>query len=232
MKLNLLFVLFLSTSLASPLTSSQGADSTVVASIDSGNYLADPTTMIRLVTTMESSKIKPGTFAALPQTLWRSGLKDARIEEMPDSANKIHGLMIVAGSNHWIINFMDSTGQHIKIPHEWKQYTRLPVFGNVDKDGPTDLEFGAELAYCRKMGAVQLPDDTIGGVICTAWEVKQKKWTLKLSVSKDKNLPIRITYNQKFKSELAVNYLEYTVGLKRDRNLFTPPAGIKFEEQN
>jgi hypothetical protein len=190
-----------------------------------GNFIADTSAMIRVVMRLEAPNFREGDFAGLPRTFFRSGRKYLRAEERPDTARGMQGLFLVAEPDCWIINLLDHTGQH-SLDDRPILNAQCPVFSILSKDSLGDLELGEELTYFRRLGARQLPDETIHFVACSIWELPRLNWVLKLYVRRDKGLPYRISRVDTKGQLFAVQYDEYTHGLELRRVLFAPPQGI------
>src|SRR5215813_14036174 len=75
-----------------------------------------PEKMVRIVTRDATPGIDPQSFPALPKTLYRLGNGRGRVEEMPDPARSVHGLIVVNEPDGWIVNLHDKTGRHLVDP--------------------------------------------------------------------------------------------------------------------
>src|SRR5712692_8492024 len=75
-----------------------------------------PEKMVRIVTRDATPGIDPQSFAALPKTLYRVGNARGRVEEMPDAARGVHGLIVVNEPDGWIVNLHDKSGRHVVDP--------------------------------------------------------------------------------------------------------------------
>src|SRR5260370_32539241 len=71
-----------------------------------------PETMTKLVVRLESPDIPSTSFAAQPKTMYRAGTRYCRIEEWPDIANNIHGLIVINEPDVWLVNRLDKTARH------------------------------------------------------------------------------------------------------------------------
>ena len=56
----------------------------------------NPETMTKIVVRVMGPGIKPGSFAALPRTIYRAGDRYARMEDPPDARQRIEKLIIIA----------------------------------------------------------------------------------------------------------------------------------------
>ena len=69
--------------------------------------------MMKVVTRDTAPNTPSGSFPSKPKTLYRMGETYGRLEEMPDSDQGIHGLIVVAEPKVWMINLWDKTGRLI-----------------------------------------------------------------------------------------------------------------------
>src|SRR6202022_269103 len=114
-----------------------------------------PKTMTKITTKVVEPK-PTSSFLAQGKTMWRAGTKYARIEEAPDTANGIHGLLIVNEPDAWMINLFEKSGRHMVDPGPTFN-PRLPVFDATTGASPKvmELEFGREFEFFTKNNAKQ-----------------------------------------------------------------------------
>jgi hypothetical protein len=79
---------------------------------------AGPTrpSVIKIVSRFISPQIPPDSFAAKPKAVYIAGDSYARVEEEPDAARGIHGLIIISEPDSWMINLLDHSGRHMVDP--------------------------------------------------------------------------------------------------------------------
>jgi hypothetical protein len=120
-----------------------------------------PKTMNRITVQLDGSEVPQDNFARKPKTIYRAGTSYCRVEEAPDPEHNIRGLLIVNEPNAWMVNLATKTARHTVDPGPTFN-CRLPIFsGPVPNAADTvdyaklGLEFGSELEYFKKMGAVR-----------------------------------------------------------------------------
>jgi len=120
-----------------------------------------PKTMNRITVQLDGSEVPQDSFARKPKTIYRAGNTYCRIEEAFDPEHNIRGLLIVNEPNAWIINLATKTAQHTIDPGPTFN-CHPPVFSGPVPNAPDEvdysklrLEFGHELEYFKKMGAVR-----------------------------------------------------------------------------
>src|SRR5262245_42772936 len=63
-----------------------------------------------------SKDLVPGSFEASTRRMWRAGNAFLRIEEEPDPALHIHGVMISNAPHTWLWNRYENTASHVLDP--------------------------------------------------------------------------------------------------------------------
>ena len=106
--------------------------------------------MTKLTARLESPAIREGSFAAQPKTMYRSGSSYCRTEEAPD----------INEPDAWMVNLLTKTAQHFVDPGPTLN-CHLPIFRGEQVRSAADmtnllleLEFGQELGYLKRKGAV------------------------------------------------------------------------------
>jgi hypothetical protein len=120
-----------------------------------------PKTMNRITVQLDGPEVPQNSFARKPKTIYRAGSTFCRVEEAPDPEHNIRGLLIVNEPNAWMVNLATKTAQHI-VDSGPTFNCHLPIF-TVPVPNTSDavdyakvgLEFGYELEYFKKMGAVR-----------------------------------------------------------------------------
>jgi hypothetical protein len=117
--------------------------------------------MSRITVQLDGSEGPQNSFARKPKTIYRAGSTYCRVEEAPNPKDNIHGLLIVNEPNAWIVNLATKTARHTVDPGPTFN-CHLPIFsGPISNASDTvdytklGLEFGYELEYFKKMGAVR-----------------------------------------------------------------------------
>ncbi len=120
-----------------------------------------PKSMSKITVQLDGSEIPQDSFARKPKTIYRAGSTYCRVEEAPDTDHNIHGLLIVNEPNAWMVNLATKTAQHVVDPGPTLN-CHLPIFSSPVPNTSDDvdyaklgLEFGHELEYFKKMGALR-----------------------------------------------------------------------------
>lgn len=190
-----------------------------------------PEKMVRIVFREATPGIDPRSFAAQPKTLYRLGLTQGRLEEVPDRERRIHGLIVVNERDVWIVNRFDRSGQHVVDPGPTFAL-RAPVLGGEDVPPPLlELEFGCELAFIEarapKAGG-QL--DLGGGVVLDQHRYTHGDHGVAVLVRPEDRRVFGVAYYQRGALRRLILYVEYELGLEPNPALFARPEGIGFVE--
>ena len=111
---------------------------------------AAPSTMKKFEVRYVADDIDPASFGAKPRTCYRAGDTYGRVEEAPDEPLGLHGLIIIAAPDVWMINLVDSSGKHI-IDKSTPAQARMPILASGQR-AFKDLEFGKELQFFTDKG--------------------------------------------------------------------------------
>jgi len=174
--------------------------------------------------------VVPKSFAAQPKTVYRLGTKYGRVEEVPDRAQRIHGLMVVSEPDVWMMNLMSKTGQHV-VDTGTPYHFHAPVLaGPDDPDFLRAFEFGCELDYLKKKSSEPPKPFDLNGRSLKAHMASEGDYMLVLVIDPDTQIPVVAMLYESGKIAVYFKYLVYETGLKPDLGLFSPPAGMKFTE--
>jgi hypothetical protein len=194
-------------------------------------------TMVKIVYRALTPQTDPKSFAAMPRTLYRQGVRYARMEEEPDRGRDLQSLLVIDEPNVWQINLLKGTGQHIMDPgptFEFRAPILAPGPGESTKDfaasARAGFEFGRELEFLRAHGAAQLAATVIDGRKCDPYKLKLGGQGVILYVLAGTRKPWRLAVFQNDKLALAVMYDRYETDLPPEPRLFAPPAGIALTE--
>ena len=170
------------------------------------------------------------TFAAQPRGLYRIGSDKLRLEEALDSANGIHGLVVVAEPNIWMANLYDNTGNHIVDPGP-SLFARAPVFG-IPEVSPKlfGLEFGCEAEFLTANTALAVRSEQIGNTGYTVYRVDDNPDAVEILEKTGSNTPAFARYYHQGKLALVLRYDLYSTGLANDPDRFVPPSGVRYSE--
>jgi hypothetical protein len=190
-----------------------------------------PAKTLKIVTADVSPTVPKDDFAAQPKILYRQGSRYARMEEAPDPEHKIHGLIIVAAPDSWIINLADRTARHTVDPDP-KPVVRIPAFLPPDDSFPKELsalELGCEDSFFSafKSPVTELKRD---GVVLYKQAVGMGGWTVMLvRLSKD-GVPDMLFLFRGDKIHSVIKYVSYETVDKPDPALFVKPDGVTIAE--
>lgn len=190
-----------------------------------------PSTMIRMVVRIMGPGIKPGSFPALPKTIYRAGAHHARIEDPPDARQRLQKLTIISEPDAYSINLITKRGTHavdqggpddlhlpIVLPFDPKH--RLP---KLDR-----LEFGDEYGFFEEAGAQKQPGPDINSKPTDALRLPETGGNATLVLRSGTEIPITLSW-QSADGEYKYEYIEYKE-IPYDASLFKKPEGIMYRE--
>jgi hypothetical protein len=192
-----------------------------------------PETMLRIEVHREGLDIPVGSFLAKPKAIYRAGNQFCRYEEAEDTANGIHGLMIVNEPDAWMVNLSNKTGRHV-VDSGPTLNCRLPIFVPATPEPSSisavqDLQFGYELEFFKKMGAKAEPGPVEQGQNTLQYKVEIGDSKLVMfTVGAPKEHPLAIARALHGKGEVYV-YTSYSE-IPFDTKLFSKPEGIAIED--
>lgn len=185
--------------------------------------------MTKIVTRNISAGIDKNSFAAQPVTSYKAGAEFARVEEMPDPANKIHGLMIFDTPECWMINLWDKTGRYI-LDHEPNSRLHMPIVPIEDKTRKiNEFEYGNEIDFLRKNSAQKNLIERNGKQL--------DKYLLdvngyKIELIADKDVPQSLTVMKESNEVISIAYDEYRRDLDPNMGLFEVPYEVEIYQGN
>lgn len=191
-----------------------------------------PAKTLRIVSQVESPQIPAGSFGLLPKTVYRLGATFLRVEEEPDTANNIHGLIVSNAPDSWIVNLATRTGRHVVDPDP-NGKVRVPLFPAGSFGGFPDelsgIEMGCEVAFFEALGS---PTRTLKG---EGFEKIQQAvglgdWKLVLVRNAADAPPEMLLVFKGDDIIYALRYLSYETLSEKDMQLFSKPAGVSFVE--
>jgi len=172
-------------------------------------------------------KIAADSFDAQTKKVWRIGREFLRFEDAPNPQTKIHGLIIVAEPDIWIVDRNTNQAQHTVDPGPVFRID-FPMFASETNEKLRKLEFGHELEYFQENGAKQLPGQEIDGFRCRLLrlEIEDREVTLFL---KTDNTPLQVVVKSP-DYEYAVRFLRYEPDRKPEMLQFHVPSGVKVKK--
>jgi hypothetical protein len=175
--------------------------------------------------------IKPGSFAALPRTIYRAGDRYARMEDPPDARQRTEKLIIIAEPDAYSLNVIEKKGTHA-IDRGGENDIHLPVvlpFDPKHKLGRLDrLEFGDELDFFENAGATKEAGPIINGKPTDSYILQTPEGLATLVVKADTERPIFFSW-QMDDGTYRYEYIEYDE-LPFNPALFAKPIGYEIEE--
>src|SRR3974390_1103250 len=194
-----------------------------------------PKTMSKSTVQLDGTEVPQDSFARKPKTIYRAGSAYCRIEEAPDAEHNIHGLLIVNEPNAWMVNLATKTAQHTVDPGPTFN-CHLPIFSgavpntNDEVDyAKLGLEFGHELEFFQKMGAVrQAPGPVLQKQQTTAYFLDMQGTRLALFTYGPNEFPLLVAHTVGKKGEMYW-YSGYGQ-ISFDPTLFAKPDGVVISE--
>ena len=187
---------------------------------------------VRLVVRNATPGMPEGHFGGKPKLIQRFGSNFARIDEQLNPDNKLQLLIISKAPETWMVNLVDSTGQHIVDPDP-KGKVKFPVFPGeaISPAFPKEfdqLEFGNELAFfqAHKCPIIKVPSDS-GGIIKQAFT--SGEWQALLYRKNESSHPRMLILMKADQVMQVFEYQEYEFLPKPDLKVFEVPSGIKFK---
>src|SRR5258706_14812758 len=95
---------------------------------------------------LAGKQIAADSFDAQTKKVWRIGANYLRFEDAPNPQTKIHGLIIVAEPDIWIVDRNTNQAQHTIDPGP-NYKIQFPLFASQTSPKLRGLEFGSELEY-------------------------------------------------------------------------------------
>jgi hypothetical protein len=190
-------------------------------------------TMVKVVYRLQGPDIEPGAYAGLPRTVYRVGNAMGRVEETRDLEFGMHALIILNGSDVWMINQVNESGMHFTTPDPDRGF-RVPIVPSGTPTGDRRAEFfeiGRELTFMAENGV----EPHRRGEDCNFYDVYETVVdgvTLTVFCSTDSSLPLR---TQVFEGEellVKIAYDSYETALPVDLELFRPEARIQITEHS
>jgi hypothetical protein len=188
---------------------------------------ATPSTMKKFEVRYVADDIEPSSFGAQPRTCYRAGDSYGRVEEAPDRPLGLHGLIIIAAPDVWMINLFDSSGKHIV--HKTSPIkARMPILA-LGQKAFKDLEFGKELQFFTDKNISATDGPAIAGAKTKSYKYSESSIDAELLINKESD-PLRLTISTP-QGKRTLVYSSYKT-LPFDPNKFKKPDNISFSEIN
>ena len=190
-----------------------------------------PKEMTRMVVRLMGPAIRPGSFAALPKTIYRASDEYARIEDPPDARQHVQKLTVIARHDAWSANLTDKRGTH-SVEHGGAGDLPIPIVLPLDprhKLGKLDgIEFGAEYEFFEQAGAAKKHGPVINAKPTDAYELQTPEGPATLVVRAGTHRPVTLSWRTA-DGVFTYEYIEYA-DRPFDARLFAKPVGIEFRE--
>jgi hypothetical protein len=189
-----------------------------------------PQKLLHIVTVDVTPGIPSASFAAQPKGLYRIGSDKVGMEEAPDPANGIHGLIVAAEPNIWMVNLYDNTGKHIVDPGP-SFLAKAPVFGMSGLSSKLlGLEFGCEADFIAANAPAPVRSEQIGNSRFDVYRVDEGPDAVEILEQSGTSTPAFARYYHQGKLAAVLRYDLYATGLANDPDLFVPPSGVHYTE--
>ncbi len=192
---------------------------------------APPPTMTKIVVRLSGPRIEPGSFSALPKTIYSAGDRYARLEDPPDARQKIQKLTVIDGANAYSANLISKTGSHA-IDRGAANSLHLPIvlpFDPKHQLGKLDgIEFGAEYDFFQAAGARKEAGPPINAKPTDSYTMSAGAGLANLIVRGGTDVPVYLSW-QAPAGTYKYEYIVYAE-LPFDAQLFTKPPGIRWKE--
>ncbi len=194
-----------------------------------------PSQMTKLMVKVESPEIPKDSFAAQAKRMYRAGSRFCRIEETPDLANHIHGLLIINEPDSWLINRLDNNAKHMIDPGPTYN-CRMPIFVDSDeirtsqdiKSTLMQLEFGREFEFFKPRSDPPKVGPILRGKETKVYSTEVGSEQLFLFTSGNPEAPVAVI-RKNDKTRQIVWYGEYEQ-VPFDAELFSAPNGLQIDE--
>ena len=154
-----------------------------------------------------------------------------RIEEALDSAHGIHGLIVVAEPNIWMVNLYDHTGKHIVDPGP-TFLAKAPIFSMPEVSPKLlGLEFGCEAEFLTAHAALAVRSEQIGNTRYTVHRVDDKPDAVEILEKTGSNTPAFARYYHRGKLASVFRYVRYSTELANSPDRFVPPSDVRYSEE-
>jgi len=182
--------------------------------------------MLYLEYRLAGKGIEAESFDAQVKKLWRIGSSYLRFDDAPNPVTKIHGLIIVAEPDIWIVDRNTNQAQHTVDPGP-NYKIHFPLFASESSAKLRQLEFGRELQFFRENGATEMPAQEVDGIKCKLLRLELDGDEVTLFLKTDET-PLQVAVKSP-DYEYALRFLRYEPDRKPDRALFQLPPGVQLK---
>jgi len=187
-----------------------------------------PKSLVHIIVTDITPGIDATSFGAQPRVMYRIGEDRLRIEEATDAANGIHGLVVVAEPNIWMVNLYDGTGRHIVDPGPTFDAV-APVLGMQGLPSKLlGLEFGCEEDFIAENASAPVRSEQIGTTRFDVYRVVAGADAVEILERPGTGTPYLVRYYHQDKLAIVLRYDLYATGLPANPSLFVAPPGVHY----
>jgi hypothetical protein len=173
-----------------------------------------------------SATITPESFDAQIKKVWRLGGEFLRFEDAPNPQTKMHGLIIVAEPDIWIVDRNTNQGEHTVDPGPVFRI-HFPLLASETSRKLRELEFGHELEFFHDNGATELGSQEVDGQKCKLFRLETDGREVTLFVKTD-DTPWQVNVKSA-DYEYAVRFLRYDAQRRPEKALFQLPTGVQLK---
>jgi hypothetical protein len=175
---------------------------------------------------LTGKQIAPDSFDAQTKKVWRVGMNYLRFEDAPNPQTKVHGLIIVAEPDIWIVDRNINQAQHTVDPGPHYSI-HFPLFASDPSPKLKELEFGHEVEYFQQNGADSLPVEEVDGFRCKRFRLQIDGRDVTLYLKSD-DIPFQVALESP-QYAYAVRFMRYEANRKVDKSLFQLPPGVQLQ---
>jgi hypothetical protein len=175
---------------------------------------------------LTGKQIAADSFDAQIKKVWRVGMNYLRFEDAPNPQNNVHGLIIVAEPDIWVVDRNTNQAQHTVDPGPHYSI-HFPVLASEPSPKLKELEFGHELEYFQQNGAESLPVEEVDGIKCKRLRLQIDGRVITLYLKTD-DTPFQVAVRSP-QYEYAMRFLRYEANRKVDKSLFQLPSGVQLQ---
>lgn len=176
---------------------------------------------------LAGKQIEADSFDAQIKKVWRIGTNYLRFEDAPNPVTKIHGLIIVAEPDIWIIDRNANQAQHTVDPGP-NYKVHFPLLASESSEKLRQLEFGNELQFFRDNSATELPAQEVDGIKTKPLRLEIDGEEVTLYVKTDET-PLQVTVKSP-NYEYTMRFIRYEPDRRPDKSLFQLPPGVQLQK--
>jgi hypothetical protein len=176
---------------------------------------------------LASKQVTPDSFDAQIKKVWRLGGEYLRFEDAPNPQTKVHGLIIVAEPDIWIVDRNTNQAQHAVDPGPVFR-VHFPLLASETSEKLRQLEFGHELEFFQENGAKEIGTQEVDGLKCKLFRLETDDREATLFLKTD-DTPLQVVVKSA-DYEYAVRFLRYDAQRKPDKSLFQLPPGVQLKK--